>query len=184
MNKLLLAGLLGTASLPALALECADAGWLAKGCQRVVSTYENGRNEVMVSGYAYHFRNTYSEEKLKELNEEAYGGGLGRYVEDEDGDLHNVYGLVFKDSHKKAQMMLGYGYQTYAGSGDFKAGIGFTAFLVSRPDIYHSLPIPGILPMASLRYKQAALMFSFVPKLSQGTTGNGNVLFAFTRFGF
>lgn len=184
-KQLLLAGALALASLPAAAMECADLGWFGKGCNRVLDTWQRGGAELYLPGYAYHHRGSYDAERLKELNEEAYGLGFGRGVEDADGDSHSLFGMVIRDSHKKAQMMAGYSYQTYGHlGGEFKAGIGYTVFLVSRPDIYGSVPIPGILPLVSLKYRQTSLMGAAIPSLSEGTTGNGNVVFVFIRQGF
>jgi palmitoyl transferase len=122
---------------------------------------------------------------LAELNEEAWGLGYGKSIEDAKGDWHALYGLIFRDSHFKYQKMLGYGWQTYWDVGDdFKVGAGFTAAFVSRPDIYNGVPFPAVLPLFAVRYYRAQLLIVPIPKVSPGTTGNGNVTFFFGSYTF
>jgi hypothetical protein len=93
--------------------------------------------------------------------------------------------MGFRDSHFKPEYLAGYGYQTYWGRSDsLQAGLGYTVFLTVRSDYadYH-LPVPAILPMGSLRYKNASLMATYLPRISVHK-GNGDVLFFFAHFGF
>jgi palmitoyl transferase len=169
----------------AQAFECADL-WslMERGCRRLADTYQKGNDELLLSGYAYHLRSTYTEEKLHELNERAWGGGWGKVVEDADGDTHSVYLMGFYESHRKVEWNLGYAYQTYWGRRDgLQAGLGYTVLLVQRPDIASGVPIPALLPLASLRYGQASLMGTFIPTLNGGIN-NGSVAYFFGRYDF
>ena len=65
-------------------------------------------------------------------------------------------------------------------AGELKAGVGFTAFLTSRSDTLKGVPVPVVLPLASLQYRKSAVMASFMP----GPKGNGNVLFLFGRIAY
>jgi len=56
-------------------------------------------------------------------------------------------------------------------------------FIVQRPDIASGVPIPVILPVASLKYRKATLMATYIPTVNNGIN-NGSVLFGFARFGF
>lgn len=167
------------------ALECSilHFDWLTKKCERGVQAYREGDPQLLVSGYSYHHRGTYTKERLAELNEKAWGLGYAQGITDERGDDHLVYALIFRDSHFKYQKMIGYGYQTYWGN-ELKAGLGFTAFLVSRPDIYNNVPIPGVLPLVSIKYKNAQALATVIPKVDPKSTGNGNVAFIFGRISF
>ena len=65
-------------------------------------------------------------------------------VEEPNGNTHMVYFYVFEDSHRTAQFNLGYSWSTYWGERDgLQAGLGWTAFIVQRPDIASGWPIPG-----------------------------------------
>jgi len=103
----------------AAALDCDDlSSWVAKGCDRVVDTYKNGDDQLFVSGYAYHIPATWTPERRAELNSNAWGGGYGRMTEDPNGDTHTVYFLGFEDSHKHAELQVGYAWATYWGDRD------------------------------------------------------------------
>lgn len=155
--------------------------WLQNGCERVAATYRDGRTEVYLPFHSYHIRRFYTPAQVDGYNENALGFGVGKGLNDEDGDWHGLYAMVFRDSHFDPEPFAGYGYQTFWHPGaDIKLGLGYTVFLTARKDIGNYVPIPGILPLASVQYKKASLMGSYVP----GGRGNGNVLFFFGRFEF
>jgi palmitoyl transferase len=154
---------------------------LDKSCARLVDTWERGRNGVLISGYSYHLPFTWSPERRAELNRNAWGLGLIRTTEDPDGDTHSVYALVFRDSHKHAQWNVGYEYATYWGPrGGVQAGLGWTALIVQRPDIFDGIPFPALLPIASLRYRDATLSATWIPTLNGGIN-HGSTVFVFGR---
>jgi len=167
------------------AVECADFWtWVEKGCRRVVDTYEQGTDELFVSGYSYHVPYTWTPERRAELNANAWGGGYGRTVEDPDGDTHTVGLLAFLDSHKHVQWNLGYMYSTYWGPREgLQPGLGYFAFIVQRPDIAGGVPVPALLPLATLRYGQATLVATYVPTLNGGIN-HGSTLYVFGRYTF
>ena len=82
--------------------------FLASPCKNSVAAWDNGRNELYVSGYAYHERQTYAAERIRELNENAWGLGFARWIEDADGDTHSIYAMIFRESHFKYQKVIGY----------------------------------------------------------------------------
>src|SRR5215471_15631396 len=101
--RLPLALLLVAVSVPAFAA-CDDLWeWLNAGCRRLVDTYKDGKTDLLVSGYAWHTPWTWTAEKRAEENSNAWGGGLGRTVERENGDTDTVFALVFSDSHSKPE---------------------------------------------------------------------------------
>lgn len=175
-------GLLGLPG-PASAVECADFwSWAEKGCRRVVDTYEQGGNELFVSGYEYHLPSTYTPEKRAELNSQAWGGGWGRTVEDPNGDTHTVAAFAFLDSHKNVQWNVGYMYFKYWGAREgLQPGLGYTVAIVQRPDIAGGVPFPAALPLASLRFQKATLVAAFIPTLNGGVN-NGSTLYIFGRY--
>ncbi|MCL2297440.1 MAG: phospholipid:lipid A palmitoyltransferase [Proteobacteria bacterium] len=173
-------------AVPAFAaFECTDVGeWLEKPCRRLANTYRDGNNEMFLSGYSWHLPMTYTKEKRKELNENAFGFGMGRIVEDPDGDTHSVFFVAFLDSHKNVQWNLGYTWSTYWGRRDLpQFGLGYVAAIVQRPDIFHGIPFPAALPLVSLRYKEATLVTTFIPTVGGGVN-NGSVLYVFGRYTF
>ena len=169
----------------ALALGCDDLwSFVARPCNKSAAAWDHGKNEVILTGYAYHLRSTYTEEKLKELNENAAGGGWGRVIDDPDGDQHMLFAFAFHESHNKVQFNAGYAYFTYWGPQDgLRGGLGYAAFIVQRPDIASGVPIPAILPMAAINYGKATLMGTFIPTVNNGIN-NGSVAFVFGRYRF
>ena len=186
MLKPALAGLLFVlsvaASAPATA-GCSDLwDWLEKGCRRVADTWRDGNDELQFSGWAYHVPATWTPEKRAQLNENAWGGGYGRTVEDENGDTHTVYYLGFLDSHKNWQSNVGYAWSTYWGARDsVQVGLGYTVFVLQRPDIASGVPVPAILPLLNVRYGEFTLVASYVPTLGGGIN-HGSTLYMFGRY--
>ncbi len=189
MSKALLRHLLGYAFVlaagNAFAFGCGDLwSFVGRACSKAGAAWDHGDNELILTGYAYHLRSTYTEEKLRELNERAWGGGWARTIEDSDGDTHTLFAFGFHESHNKVQWNAGYLYSTYWGPQDsVRGGLGLATFFVQRPDIASGVPIPVILPIASLKYKKATLMATYIPTVNNGIN-NGSVLFLFGRFGF
>ena len=181
MMALVLALMAGS---PAHALDCAG-GWFEYTCNRFNEAMDHGQHDLYVPFHSHHGRGTYTPERIEELNEQTWGVGYGRSVIDSKGDWHAFYGMVFRDSHFKPEYLAGYGWQTYWGRSDsLQAGLGYTAFVTIRSDYNdYLLPIPLILPMASLRYESASLMATYLPRFSPNK-GNGDVLFFFAQFAF
>jgi len=172
------------ASMPARGASCDDFGWLAKGCRRLVDTYEDGTTGMLVSGYSWHVPATWTPERRAELNANAWGGGIVRVAEEPDGDSHSVFVLVFKDSHSHAQWNVGYEYSKYWGPRTgLQPGLGYTVMIVQRPDLAGGYPFPAVLPLASLRYRDATLFTTYIPTLNGGIN-HGSTLFVFGRIVF
>jgi palmitoyl transferase len=166
---------------PAAAAECADLwDWLNRGCRHLVDTYENGHNVLLVSGYAWHTPWTWTPEKRAEENELAWGGGLGRTVEHDNGDTETVFFLVFSDSHSRPQYNVGYGWSTYWGGRDsIRAGLGYTLMVVARNDIFNGWPFPVVLPLVSVNYDKFTLYSTYIPTV--GGVNNGSILYVFGK---
>jgi|KBSMisStandDraft_5_1062788.scaffolds.fasta_scaffold57262_2 palmitoyl transferase len=169
-------------ALPAHAA-CSDLwDWFDKGCRRVADTWRDGNDEILLSGYSWHIPATWTPERRAELNDNAWGGGYGRTVEDPDGDTHTVFYLGFLDSHRNWESNLGYAWSTYWGARDsVQVGLGYTAMLVQRPDIAAGVPFPAVLPLLSFRYQQANLVMTYIPTLGGGVN-HGSTLYVFGRF--
>ena len=170
------------AAAPAHA-ECSDLwDWLQKGCRRIADTWDDGKDEILFSGYSYHIPATWTAERRAELNAEAWGGGYGRTVEEPNGDTHTVFYLGFLDSHRNWESNLGYSWSTFWGPRDnVQMGLGYTAMIVQRPDIVSGVPFPVLLPLLTFRYKQANLVMTYIPTLGGGVN-HGSTLYLFGRY--
>jgi palmitoyl transferase len=179
----LLAALAAVFSTPVRAApECADLWeWLNTGCRRLVDTYKNGNNEVLVSGFAWHTPWTWTSERRAEENQYAWGGGFARSADRENGDTDTVYFLVFSDSHYEPEYNLGYAWTTWWRPRDsLQPGLGYTLMLISRQDIWGGVPFPAILPLVSLRYDKVTVFSTYIPTLNGGIN-HGSILYVFGR---
>jgi lipid IVA palmitoyltransferase len=156
----------------------------AKPCNNAYRAYKTGDDELLLSGYSYHLRSSYTPEKIREFNEVATGIGYGKTVEDPDGDTHTFYWLAFRESHRKNELHLGYQYNTYWGPRTgLQASLGYTAMLVQRPDIASGVPFPAVLPVVGLKWNNTALNAVLIPKVNS-KLNNGNVVYIFARHTF
>jgi palmitoyl transferase len=142
--------------------------------------------DLYLSGYAYHHRGTYSDKRLKKLNEKAWGAGLGRTLRNARGNDESLYLMAIRDSNERPQWMAGYAYQWVQPvfSGGLEAGVGLTALLIKREDWFDGRPFPALLPVASLGPQHGKLLMTYVPRISVRGKGKGNVLLFAAKFSF
>ena len=136
-----------------------------------------GKSELYVPLYAWH--NTYAYDDTSKYNENTWGLGYGRSYLDEDKDQHGFYAMAFLDSHSDVESMVGYSYTKNWYKDKYFAGLGYTVLLTSRSDFSY-VPIPGILPIASVGYDNVKLSVTYVP----GGHNNGNVAFFWGTYAF
>ena len=171
---------------PVLAQQADSPSWWQTANNHVINIMNTGTHDLYLSGYIHHGRGTYSEERIKELNEkDAWGLGIGKTVRNDRMNDESLFILGFNDSHYNLQLMAGYAYLwvwPIARTG-FEVSGGLSALLISRQDYFGGFPFPAVLPVAAVGPQKAKLFFSYVPRLS-GNKGNGDVLFVFGRISF
>lgn len=154
-----------------------DASVFERARDGVMSIWKDGDNEFYLPFQTYHLRSAYDRGKIDHYKENPLGFGFGR-SKYEDGVWHGLYVMGFQDSHFKPSYMAGYVHQwLWQPSKDWRVGGGLTAFLMTRADIGHYTPFPGILPTASIGYKNVSIETTFVP----GPHGAGNIFFFWGR---
>lgn len=159
-----------------------ETSWWHQAKTKTLDIYDNGTTSLMLSGYARHGRNTYTAERIAELNEKAWGLGFTKAIRDKKDNEEFLYALAISDSHFKPQFMTGYAYQWMQPLGDrYEAGIGATAIIFSRTDYFSGLPFPGVVPVGSIGTRSTKLMAAYIPRFSRNK-GNGDVLLMFVRF--
>ncbi|MFZ6690574.1 hypothetical protein [Undibacterium sp. SXout20W] len=156
-------------------------GWYERAKRKMTKILDEGDMSLNLSGLAHHGRNTYTAERIAELNENAWGLGFTKAIRDEKDNEELAYAMVISDSHYKPQPMAGYAYQWMKPiAGNIEVGGGYTYSLISRTDYFKGFPFPIVLPVASIGTKNTKLMASYVPRLSKNK-GNGDVLLLFVR---
>ena len=150
----------------------------------------DGDSSLYVSGYAYHSRSAYGRWTIEHLNENAWGGGFGKTLENTKGSVASLAGTAFKDSLGNWEYNLGYmrEWRTAPFDGRLTLGAGLSAMLMSRPDFFGGTPFPAVLPQLTLGYGDATLIAVLVPPIPEdahpanGIPGlNGDVIYAFLR---
>jgi len=138
--------------------------------------------DIYLSGYAYHDRDTYTRKQLNKMNENTWGGGLGRTLRNASGNDESVYAVAIRDSNNRPQYMAGYAYQWMfpVVSKKFEVGAGLTGLLIRRHDWYGGRPFPAILPVASIGTPKAQLVATYVPHLSM-RKAKGNIVLLMLR---
>lgn len=157
--------------------------WWQKSKSLIEKIAKEGETEIYLPFYAYHDRRTYDAEQIAELNEHAYGIGAGKSIINENGNTEKIYAIVHLDSHFQVETEVGYGWEkNFILGNKVRAGVGYGAGLVSREDIYNRIPIPFILPTASITYDRASLNTVIIP--SMGGVNHGNVVFLYGKYTF
>lgn len=149
----------------------------------IVQTWNEKRNyELYIPSITWHARFAYDQEKINAYNERPWGGGLGISRWDEKGNWHGLYLMTFKDSFNKWEPIAGYGWEKVwrpLKDNNFRLGLGYTIGATAR-DNWSYIPIPVILPLASIGYSKTSFQMTYIP----GTYNNGNVYFAWARIQF
>lgn len=150
--------------------------------EHVKDTWTEGKVELYVPFLSYHMPFAYSADKRSEYNEYPGGAGIGLGRYNASGNYEATYAMAFLDSHSDMSYVVGYAWiPTWnVGKSEVKVGAGLTGFIMSRQDYFGGVPFPGVLPLASISYKQLSLQATYVP----GGQGNGNVLFAWGKWTF
>src|SRR5688500_5938824 len=158
--RLLLVALVTTSmALPAVANPLNLGQTFRSKLKAIDDALRLGDWESYLTGYAWHLPHGYQESTRARLNETTWGGGFGRTIKDDDGDRHSVYVMGFSDSHRAAQFNIGYAWQRYwKMTRNVELGAGYLAFLFSREDVANHLPMPALLPCASMSYRGIELI--------------------------
>lgn len=155
------------------------SGLLERTGGELATTWSEGASEVYLPLHTTHLRWAYTRDKIDSYQETPWGLGYGRGRFDEKGNWHGLYAMGFQDSHYKPEWLAGYGWKTYWNLGtEVRLGLGYTAGFTTRSDLGHYTPVPLILPIGSLDYRQASLEATYVP----GGRGYGNILFFWAKW--
>jgi palmitoyl transferase len=124
----------------------------------------DGGVDVFLSGYAWHPPSSYDEGKKEDLNEKAWGTGIGRSMVDAGGQQRSFYLFVSEDSHNDPQVMMGYSWLARTPSrGGLRLGAGYTLMMIGR-DEFGYVPVPFATPLFSLDVGPVQAILSYVPK--------------------
>lgn len=157
--------------------------WETLKTNSVETWHSPGPHELYLPLFTWHAPFAWDKDKRDDYNENPWGAGYGLSRYDAEGNWHGLYAMVFKDSHNNWEPIAGYAYEKHwhplSTHEDFHLGLGLTAGITMRED-WSYLPVPLLLPIGSVGYKQLTLQGTYVP----GTRNKGNVLFGWLRWEF
>lgn len=169
--------------LPPAAVQAKKPEWLAQLKNDVELTWQEPQAyDFYLPAISWHARFAYDQNKIDRYNENPWGAGFGRSRHDENGNWHSLYVMMFKDSHNQWEPIVGYGWEKTWRSAQtpaFYCGVGYT-FGVTMREQADYLPLPVLLPLASINYEPLSLQMTYIP----GGKNSGNVLFAWLRYQF
>ncbi|MDO5687348.1 MAG: lipid IV(A) palmitoyltransferase PagP [Neisseria sp.] len=158
-----------------------DTGWWQSTKDNVAATWASDEYELYLPLRTWHNRSKYSKEKIKEFNEQPWGIGIGKVRDDEKGNTHSIFAMVFADSHYDPETTVAYAWQkNWRVSQNQKVSLGAFAGLTSRSDIMSYTPFPVAWPYVSYSYRKLSIQAMYFP----GSKGNGNIAFFWARYRF
>jgi palmitoyl transferase len=143
---------------------------------RLKTVYTEGDWGMMIPVSTHHYRPSYTQEQIDSYEENPPGLGIAKNYTNASGNREFVYALAYQDSHHFPSWQMGYAWQAMWATHGIHYGLGYSAFILAREDTAHYLPFPGIVPMASIGYKNLTINTTFVPF--------SNVFFSFVDYRF
>jgi palmitoyl transferase len=142
--------------------EARDEGpWhgLWDGTKRI---WNEGAQDIYVSGYFYHAPYGFSRERRDEFNDNAWGGGYGRTLTEDNLNQRMLYGIIATDSHRKRLYLAGYAWLArWPFIGGLRVGAGYSALLISHSTSTNYWPVPLLAPVASIGTDNAAIYATY-----------------------
>jgi hypothetical protein len=120
----------------------------------------SGTWDIVVNGRSVHVNAAH------EWNEDNWGLGLEREFATTSPWVKVALANGFKDSMGNLSYMAGGGIKRrfYVRSNDFYVDLGGVAFVMTRQDVNHNEPFPGVLPAATFGFKRIALNLTYMPE--------------------
>ena len=120
--------------------------------------WNEGSQDFYASGYFYHTPYGFPSYKRDQYNDNAWGGGYGRTLTQENDNQRMFYGIVAKDSHGNPMILAGYAWLARWDLGrDLRVGAGYSALLISHSASTNYWPIPLLAPVVSIGNNDVAL---------------------------
>jgi len=137
--------------------------------------WNEGTQDIYVSGYFYHTPYGFSHEKRDEYNDNAWGGGYGRTLTEDNLNQRMLYGIIATDSHRKRMYLAGYAWLArWPFIGGLRVGAGYSALLISHSTSTNYWPVPLLAPVASIGTDNAAIYATYFNAIG----------YFFTKFSF
>ena len=132
---------------------------LAAFCKHAAAQSDGGW-DVVLNGRSVHMNAAYK------WNEDNWGLGIEREFASSSPWIKVALANGFKDSMGDPSYMAGGGLKRrfWVHSDDFYVDLGAIAFVMTREEVKHNKPFPGILPAATFGFKRVALNLTYLPE--------------------
>jgi palmitoyl transferase len=125
--------------------------------------WNQGSQDLYLSGYYYHAPYRYSAEKRDEFNDKAWGLGYGHTLTEDNDNQRMLVGIVARDSYRKPLYVAGYVWLARWEMGhDLRVGAGYSALLIAHSTATNYWPAPYVAPVASIGTNNAAIYGTYV----------------------
>lgn len=141
---------------------------------------QEGNSELYLPLETWHNRATYTHQQIAGFNENPWGLGYGKGIQDAQHNWRSFFILEFQDSHNQTEWMTGYAHTwNLASTGDWNWAGGYAAVVSLRQDVndYRS-PVPGVVPLLSVGLGQFSVLLTYIPLL---LGSHGDVAFVIGR---
>ncbi len=150
--------------------------------------WHKGEDELFIAGHSYHSRARYAAQDIARFNEQNTGLGWAKthyqrgVLDGKSGQSSGLYLMGFSSSIRDTQWNLGYLHKWHSPSwGGVQVAGGYTALLLSRPDVIKGVPVPVILPVGSFDTRYLSLELVYFPPINLAPAAQGDVFFLFAR---
>jgi len=135
-----------------------------------LATPDDGSYHLILNGRSFHLSEANNGQSFNENNL-----GSGFQYDYHSGDrkdwISYFNGSVFNDSLNNASYYLGAGKaRRFPLLNGWRIDVGYLAFVMARKDFNDYDPFPGILPIASIGTRRAAVNISYIPQLGDAPT--------------
>lgn len=139
-----------------------NRGWLSGAWDGTKRIWNDGSEDLYVSGYVWHMPYKWSAERRSTFNNNAWGLGYGRTLTDDRDNQRMLFGIIASDSYRRPMYMAGYAWLArWPLAGELRIGAGYSALLV-RHESTADFPVPVVVPLASIGTNSAALYATFI----------------------
>jgi hypothetical protein len=116
--------------------------------------------DVVVNGRSVHV------DSAKEWNEENWGLGFEREFDTSSRWIKVALANGLKDSAGEPSYFAGGGVKRRfrVSSNDYYVDLGVVGFMMTREDVNHGQPFPGLLPAVTVGHKRVALNVTYMPE--------------------
>ena len=153
-----------TTTFPLASKQQQGEGWFSGAWDGVKRIWNEGRNDIYLSGYYVHLPYRFTAEERASYNDWALGGGFGRSLIDEKDNQRLLYAMIVQDSYYKPMYLAGYGWVArWKISDELRVGAGYTLSIISNSKATGYIPFPAPAPLVSIGTDDVALYGTFIP---------------------